>query len=147
MVSKVDRKAIRRWRRRGFYSEKVLVKLLEKHGYNAVRVPVSNPSRNPLPDVIARRNQHVYAFEVKNAKFYAYFPREQIEKLFKFLDKFIPSSREFKHAILAAHLGKKWIFNEIPWDKWVNGTLPEYERIMKKENGNFKIEDGKSMSV
>lgn len=141
--SKVDRKAIKRWRRRGFYSEKVLVKLLEEHGYNAVRVPVSNPSRNPLPDVIARKNQHVYAFEVKNAKFYAYFPREQIEKLFKFLDEFIPSSREFKHAVLAAHLGKKWIFNEISWDRWIKGTLPEYERIMKKENGNFKIEDGK----
>jgi len=68
MVRKVDEAGIRRWRRRGFYSETVLVKLLEKNGYNAVRVPVSNPSLSPLPDVIARKDLHVYAFEVKNAK-------------------------------------------------------------------------------
>ena len=80
---KVDKKAIQRWRRRGFYSEKVLVKLLEAKGYYAVRVPVSNPSRNPLPDVIARKDKHVYAFEVKNAKYYAYFPKDQMNKLFE----------------------------------------------------------------
>jgi len=69
MVREVDKAAIRRWRRRGFYSETVLVKLLQKNGYNAVRIPVSNPSLSPLPDVIARKDLHVYAFEVKNAKY------------------------------------------------------------------------------
>jgi len=135
---KVDRKAIQRWRRRGFYSEKVLVKLLERKGYYAVRVPVSNPSRNPLPDVIARRNEHVYAFEVKNAKYYAYFPKDQIAKLFEFLERFFPTSKEFKHAVLAAHLGKKWIFKELPWHFWENNALPEHERIVKREEGNFQ---------
>ena len=136
---KVDKKALRRWRRRGFYSEKVLVKLLEKKGYYAVRVPVSNPSRNPLPDVIARKDMHVYAFEVKNARYYAYFPREQIAKLFEFLERFIPISRKFKHAVLAAHLGKKWIFKEVSWNIWENNEIPEHERIVKREEGNFQL--------
>jgi len=138
-LRKEDLHAIKKWRRRGFYSEKVLVKLLEKNGFEAVRVPVSNPSRNPLPDVIARKGKHVYAFEVKNVKYYAYYPREQIEKLFEFLEKFIPTPKEFKHAVLAAHMGKKWIFKKIPWQSWENNELPERERIIKKDRGNFRI--------
>ena len=57
-VKEIDKIALRRWRKRGFYSENVLVKLLQKNGYSAVRVPVSNPSLNPLPDIMARRGDH-----------------------------------------------------------------------------------------
>ena len=130
---------LRNWRRRGFYSETVLVKKLKKRGYNAVRVPVSNPSLHPLPDVIARKEQHVYAFEAKNASYYAYFPKKQIDKLFRFLDQLIPGQKEHKHAILAAHLGKKWIFREIPWEDWEKDSLPDQERIIKRDKGNFKL--------
>ena len=133
---------LRKWRRRGFYSESVLVKKLQKSGYNAVRVPVSNPSLQPLPDVIARKDQHVYAFEVKNANYYAYFPKKQVDKLFRFLDELIPGSKEFKHAILAAHLGKKWIFRQIPWEDWEKQRLQDQERILKRDKGNFKLERG-----
>lgn len=139
MTKQVDIDAIRRWRRRGFYSENALVKLLQKNGYNAVRIPVSNPSLNPLPDVIARKGSHIYAFEVKNASYYAYFPKQQIEKLFRFLDELIPLSNDFKHAVVAAHLGKKWIFKEIGWKEWENGKIPEKVRILKRDRGNFKI--------
>lgn len=118
MVREVDKAEIRRWRKRGFYSESALVKLLTKNGYNAVRVPVSNPSLNPLPDVIARKDLHVYAFEVKNARYYAYFPKQQIEKLFRFLHEFIPMEKQYKHAVLGAHLGKRWVFKEISWKDW-----------------------------
>lgn len=142
-MRKEDLHAIKRWRRRGFYSEKVLVKLLEKSGYEAVRVPVSNPSRNPLPDVIARRGNHVYAFEVKNVSYYAYYPRKQVEKLFRFLDKFIPAPKHCKHAILAAHMGKKWVFKEIAWERWENNKLPERERILKRDRGNFHVKKTK----
>ncbi len=137
---KADKTLIRRWRRRGFYSETVLVKMLEKLKYNAVRVPVSNPSLSPLPDVIARREQHVYAFEVKNARYYAYFPRQQVEKLFRFLDELIPLPQRFKHAVVAAHLGKKWIFKEMNWQDWIEDALPEKERILKRDRGNFRLE-------
>lgn len=142
MVREIDKAAIRRWRRRGFYSETVLVRLLEKNGYKAVRVPVSNPSLSPLPDVIARKDLHVYAFEVKNAAFYAYFPRKQIEKLFRFLDELIPIPNQYKHAVLAAHLGKKWIFKQIEWKKWEKSKLPEKERIIKRDRGNFNLKKG-----
>lgn len=133
---------LQRRRRRGFYSENLLVKKLENHGYKAVRVPVSNPSRNPLPDIIARRNRHVYAFEVKTAEYYAYFPRKQAEKLFEFLEQFIPIPNQFKHAVLAAHFGKRWIFHELEWRDW-QCLLPEKARIMKKDRGNFDLKNGR----
>lgn len=139
MAKEIDKDAIRRWRKRGFYSENVLVKLLQKNGYNAVRIPVSNPSLSPLPDVIARKGSHVYAFEVKNADYYAYFPKQQVEKLFRFLEELIPLDKQFKHAIVAAHLGKKWIFKELKWEDWENKNLHEKVRILKRDKGNFKI--------
>ena len=134
-----DAERLRRWRRRGFYSENSLVKLLKKNGFYAVRVPVSNPSLNPLPDIIARREEHVYAFEVKNARYYAYFPRQQIQKLFEFLHEFVPAETQYKHPILAAHLGKRWIFREVDWQLWKEGKLLEQQRIVKRDIGNFKL--------
>lgn len=134
---------LQRRRRRGFYSEIVLVRKLEKHGYKAVRVPVSNPSRNPLPDVIARRNRHVYAFEMKTAEYYAYFPRKQIDKLFTFLDQFIPIHHQFKHAVLAARLGRRWIFRELDWRDWRKDILPEKVRVMKRDRGNLDLRSGR----
>lgn len=142
MVRAIDKAELRRWRRRGFYSETVLVKLLEKNGYNATRIPVSNPSLSPLPDVVARKDLHVYAFEVKNARYYAYFPKRQIEKLFRFLDELIPIPNQYKHAVLAAHLGKKWIFKQIKWREWEKNKLPEKERILKRDRGNFNLKKG-----
>ncbi|MGD8565855.1 MAG: hypothetical protein PVF96_05865 [Candidatus Bathyarchaeota archaeon] len=142
MVSRADRDKLRRWRRRGFYSEEVLVKLLKKNGYNAVRVPISNPSRSPLPDVIARKELHVYAFEVKNAKYYAYYPKKQLDKLFRFLDELVPIPNQFKHAVLAAHLGKKWIFKQIDWKTWEQDKIREKERIIKRDRGNFDVKKG-----
>jgi Holliday junction resolvase len=142
MAREIDKDAIRRWRKRGFYSENVLVKLLIKNGYNAVRIPVSNPSLNPLPDIIARKGPHTYAFEVKNASYYAYFPKQQIDKLFRFLDQFIPVDNVYRHALLAAHLGKRWIFKEVDWRDWEKDRLPEKARILKRDRGNFNVQEG-----
>ena len=130
---------LRKWRRRGFYSETVLVKKLQRSGFNAVRVPVSNPSLHPLPDVIARRDSDVYAFEVKNASYYAYFPKKQIHKLFRFLDEIIPGPQEHKHAVLAAHLGKRWIFRRLVWSDWETENFADQERILKRDKGNFNL--------
>jgi Holliday junction resolvase len=141
-VKEADKAAIRRWRKRGFYSENALVKLLQKHGYHSVRIPVSNPSLNPLPDIIARKGPDIYAFEVKNAKYYAYFPKVQIEKLFRFLNELIPLENERKHALLAAHLGKKWIFRVVNWKDFEKRKLPEKMRILKRDRGNFDVDSG-----
>ncbi len=140
MSKDFDRAKLRRWRKRGFYSESVLVKLLQKKGYFAVRVPVSNPSLNPLPDLMARKGKHTYAFEVKNATYYAYFPKPQIDKLFRFLDQFIPTGNEYKHAVVAAHLGKRWLFKEISWTDWQKDKIPEKVRILKRDRGNLNID-------
>lgn len=140
MSIQIDMARLRRWRKRGFYSETVLVKLLQKKGYYAVRVPVSNPSLNPLPDIMARRGTHMYAFEVKNATYYAYFPRQQIDKLFRFLDEFCPTDNSHKHAVVAAHLGKRWLFREVSWADWEKNKLPEKVRILKRDRGNFNLD-------
>lgn len=142
-MKREDAERLRRWRRRGFYSENSLVKLLQRNSFYAVRVPVSNPSLNPLPDIIARRGNHVYAFEVKNAGYYVYFPKQQIKKLFEFLSQFVPVEEQYKHPVLAAHMGKRWVFREIDWQVWKYGKLPEYERIVKRDIGNFRLEIGK----
>ncbi|MCK4424713.1 hypothetical protein KAU93_03430, partial [Candidatus Bathyarchaeota archaeon] len=60
-------------------------------------------------------------------------------KLFRFLDELVPTSNQYKHAVLAAHLGKKWIFKQIDWKVWEKNELPEKERIVKRDRGNFKI--------
>jgi Holliday junction resolvase len=140
LVKEDDRIRLRRWRKRGFYSETVLVKLLQKNGYNAVRIPVSNPSLSPLPDLMARKGEHTYAFEVKNSSYYAYFPKPQVDKLFRFLNELIPGDKVNKHAIIAAHLGKKWLFKEIKWVDWEKDKLPGKLRILKRDRGNFSIE-------
>ncbi len=89
---------------------------------------------------MARKGEHAYAFEVKNATYYAYFPRQQIDKLFRFLDELVPAEKEQKHAVVAAHLGKKWTFREINWADWEKGKLPDKVRILKRDRGNFSIE-------
>ena len=147
MVREVDKDAIRRWRKRGFYSENALVKLLQKNGYYSVRIPVSNPSLNPLPDVMARKDTDVYAFEVKNAKYYAYFPKQQVDKLFRFLNELIPVENEHKHAVVAAHLGKRWIFREIPWKDYEKGKLQDKVRILKRDRGNIILTKRRRESV
>ena len=139
VVKEVDKIKLRRWRKRGFYSETVLVKHLQKNGYHAVRIPVSNPSLSPLPDIMARKGSHTYAFEVKNASYYAYFPKKQIDKLFRFLNELIPGNKEHKHAVVAAHLGKKWLFKEIRWVDWEKDKLPDKVRILKRDRGNFTL--------
>jgi hypothetical protein len=89
---------------------------------------------------MARRGLHTYAFEVKNATYYAYFPKQQVDKLFRFLNQFIPSDNSFKHAVVAAHLGKRWLFKEVPWMDWEKDKLPEKIRILKRDRGNLNLD-------
>jgi len=82
----------------------------------------------------------MYAFEVKNATYYAYFPKQQIDKLFRFLDEFCPLDNTFKHAVVAAHLGKKWLFKEVSWADWEKDKLPDKVRILKRDRGNLNLD-------
>jgi len=140
-MDKNDAHRIKLWRRRGYYSERQLVKKLEEKGYHAVRIPLSNPSMNPLPDVIGRRKNHVYSFECKNGSYAVTTPKEQIIKLFQFLEFFIPTERRFKHSVLVAHLKKEWKMKEVSWLDYDNDTL-ENATITRDSRSTFNIEKG-----
>lgn len=131
-------KDLRLWRRRGFYSERVLCRLLSEKGYKAVRIPVSNPSKAALPDVFATRGSHLYAFEVKNQDYYVYVEKKQVEKLFRFLEVFTLYPWDLKHAVIACHFGKKWVFKEVSREQFEK--LPEdgYVRIVKRSRSNWQ---------
>jgi len=102
-------KEIRRIKKRGYEAERELVHKLRVNGFNAVRVPVSAPSGEPLPDVFATKGNCLLAFEVKAPKAErAYFPKDQVEKLFLFLKLFEPYSQ--KLAVLGAKFPRRWVF-------------------------------------
>jgi hypothetical protein len=92
---------------------------------------------------MARKDSDMYAFEVKNAGYYAYFPKQQVDKLFRFLNELIPLDNSHKHAVLAAHLGKKWIFREVNWKDYEKARLPEKIRILKRDRGNLDVSKGR----
>ncbi|MBS7607289.1 endonuclease [Candidatus Bathyarchaeota archaeon] len=124
-------KEIKRIRKRGYQAERDLVKRLRDMGFKSVRVPVSAPSNEPLPDVFATRGGCVLAFEVKapNAE-RAYFPKDQVKKLFDFLDMF--EAYPTKLAILAAKFPYKWVFKRIE-------NINDYS-IHKDEESNIRFE-------
>jgi len=124
-------KEIKRIRKRGYQAERDLVKRLRDMGFKSVRVPVSAPSNEPLPDVFATRGNCVLAFEVKapNAE-RAYFPKDQVKKLFDFLDIF--EAYPTRLAILAAKFPYKWVFKRIE-------NVDDYS-IHKDEESNIRFE-------
>jgi len=78
----------------------------------------------------------------RRRRFYSVTLVKILEKLFGFLDHFIPIPHQYKHAVLAAHLGKRWKFREIDWNDWEKGKLPEQDRILKRDKGNFDLKKG-----
>ena len=108
----LDRAQIRSMKKRGYDAERELVKKMREMGFDAIRVPVSAPSNEPLPDVFAIRDKTVIAFEVKSQARYAYFKRKQLDKLFEFLE--IHRIYPKRLAVLAAKFKYKgWFFQVI----------------------------------
>lgn len=106
----LSRKQIRRMKKRGYDAERELVKKFRGAGFKALRVPVSAPSSEPLPDVFAIKDEIIVACEVKSHERYAYFKRKQIDKLHEFLEIHRLYPRRF--AILAAKFRYKgWVYS------------------------------------
>ena len=105
-------KEIKRIRKRGYQAERELVKKLRRYGFKSVRVPVSAPSAEPLPDVFAMKGNCILAFEIKalNAE-RVYFRKEQVEKLLDFLDMFEIYAN--KAAIICAKFPYRWVFKRV----------------------------------
>jgi len=124
-------KEIRRIKKRGYEAERELVHKLRVNGFKAVRVPVSAPSSEPLPDVFATKGNCLVAFEVKAPKAErAYFRKDQVEKLFFFINFFEPYAQ--KLAVLGAKFPRKWVFKLV--DK------PDDYVVHKEEKSSFQLE-------
>ena len=124
-------KEIRRIKKRGYETERELVHKLRINGFKAVRVPVSAPSGEPLPDVFATKGDCLVAFEVKAPKAVrAYFPREHVEKLFFFLNFFEPFSQ--KKAVLGAKFPRKWVFRMV--------EKPDDFVVSREKQSSFHLE-------
>jgi len=123
-------KQVRAMKKRGYDAERELVKMMREVGFDAVRVPVSAPSTEPLPDVFAVKDRTVVAFEVKSQLKYSYYKADQIAKLNGFLNihKLYPR----RYAVIAGKFKYKgWCFNiaERPGDY----TLKTGEGLTFKE--------------
>jgi Holliday junction resolvase len=87
-------------KKRGYDAERELVEMMRNSGFDAIRVPVSAPSKEALPDVFAVKGSSIIAFEVKSQLRYAYYKRIQVSKLQQFLEIHKIYPRKF--AVLAA---------------------------------------------
>ena len=111
-------KEVRAMKKRGYDAERELVHMLRDAGFSAIRVPVSAPSKEPLPDVFAIKDNIIIAVEVKAQVRYAYYKKDQVQKLFEFLDihKIYPR----RYALLAGKFKYKgWWFD-------IAGKLDDY---------------------
>jgi Holliday junction resolvase len=124
-------KEIKQIRKRGYRAERELVNKLRRLGFNSVRVPVSAPSSEPLPDVFAAKGDCLMAFEVKapNAE-RAYFHRDQIKKLFDFLSMF--EAYNTKYAVIGAKFPYKWVFKQVE-------KIEDYV-VQKDEVSNIRLD-------
>ncbi len=101
---------VRAMKKRGYDAERELVHMLRDAGYDAIRVPVSAPSTEPLPDVFAIKGDSIIAVEVKAQVRYAYYKRDQVQKLHEFLTIHRIYPRRF--AVLAGKFKYKgWRFD------------------------------------
>lgn len=105
-------KEIKRIKKKGYCAERELTKKLRSLGFSSVRVPVSAPSAEPLPDVFAMKGSCLLAFEVKaQSGERTYYPKDQIKKLFDFLRMFEPY--ETKIAVICAKFPYQWVFKQV----------------------------------
>lgn len=133
----LDRIQIRRMKKRGYDAERELVKMLRDAGFHSVRIPVSAPSNEPLPDVFGVRGKAILSIEVKSQARYAYFKKKQILKLFEFLD--IHNIYPIRIAVIAAKFKYQgWVFQDIvkPGDYSIRiGEGISFQDLLKKTIG------------
>ncbi|PVU78223.1 endonuclease [Sulfolobus islandicus] len=76
----------------GKNAERELVSILRGAGFNAVRIPTSNSSPNPLPDIFATKENTLLSIECKSTWENKVKVKEnQVRKLFEFLSMFTMS--------------------------------------------------------
>ncbi len=89
---------------------------------------MSSPSKAPLPDVFATKSDTLMAFEVKARRRKAYFKKDQVEKLFRFLE--MHEAYEKRYAVLAAKFPRiGWFFKVV------------------EESGDYSIQPGEGYTL
>lgn len=107
---KLTAKQVRAMKKRGYDAERELVHMFRDEGYDAIRIPVSAPSKEPLPDVFAIKDDVILSIEVKAQERYAYYKKVQVKKLFEFLE--IHKIYPHRYAVLAGKFKYKgWWFD------------------------------------
>lgn len=126
----LTRKEVRAIKKRGYDAERELVHMLRDNGFEALRIPVSAPSKEPLPDVFAVKDDCILAIEVKSQARYAYIKRDQVQKLHEFLKihKIYPK----RFAVLAAKFKYRGWWFDIA-DKYDDYTLKIDQGLSFKE--------------
>jgi len=120
-----------RIKRKGYRAERELVRKLRRQDFRSVRVPVSAPSSEPLPDVFATKADKILAFEIKAPNSdRAYFRKKQVKKLLDFLSMFEAYAQ--RTAIIGAKFPYKWVFREIK-------AVDDYV-VLREEKGNIAFE-------
>lgn len=100
---------VRAMKKRGYDAERELVGMMRDNGFDAIRVPVSAPSNEALPDVFAVKDKAIVAFEVKSQLRYSYYKASQVDKLLKYLE--IHRIYPRRYAVLAGkYKYKGWRF-------------------------------------
>lgn len=77
------------YRRKGFQHERDLARKLWDHGFAVIRAPASGSKAKHImyPDLVAIRDRHIFAFEIKTVyrEKTIYIPKIQVEKLREFI--------------------------------------------------------------
>ena len=77
---KLTHRQVRAIKKRGYDAEREIVGMLRNEGYDSIRIPVSAPSTEPLPDVFAIKEDTILAIEVKSMERYAYYKKDQLPR-------------------------------------------------------------------
>ncbi|BDC18001.1 Holliday junction resolvase Hjc [Acidianus sp. HS-5] len=121
----------------GRNAERELVKLLRGYGFNAVRIPTSNSSPNPLPDVFATRGCILLSIEVKSTWQRKVKVEEiQVRKILDFLKMFPMEGKAL--IIVKFKGGKGWRVKEVneKKDEEVNeeNSIPLEDFLLSLQN-------------
>ncbi|MCE4617094.1 MAG: Holliday junction resolvase [Desulfurococcales archaeon] len=120
------RKAKRSARSKGFHYERVLARKLWSKGFAVVRGPGSGGGSSEIvqPDLIALKNGHIFAFEIKVRwkRTTIYLEKEKIERLKEF------ARRAKGRAFIAVKIVDKTDWRFLP-----------VETIENTKKGNYKI--------
>ncbi|MHA1616411.1 MAG: hypothetical protein ACTSX9_03790 [Candidatus Njordarchaeales archaeon] len=117
-------------RRKGFETERELVRKLRERGIWVTRIPVSGISQ-PLPDVLAVSNGVLYGFEVKRCKSHAYYYRKDFDNLIMWLDAMQKENISAEAWLSVRFDGGVWRFYAI---------LPDTEKVNANPNTGLSFQ-------